>query len=472
MKILRHTTMKNPHAGIAVPVLGSTLLHGLRQRYPELAAEFTCVFSYATAAGPKSIAAVGAEMHIEAIREGKALSVRLRNKGCVERVEVYDLCEHTPFHEQLFLFVAQFMNDIRSLLMSHYGLSPSTLLLGGWCCATRPEQLNEALVFTIPNLVCRIDEGEYHFTHFDQAHRFGVNDDLINIPRDFWAVPHLHVLQRQDVPECVDYVHDLVDLLTDLPADGTDKVVLAREVKLSLEHPVAPELLLRIVSPRRNYGNYEYVFRWGDGDAWVGISPETLLRKQQDKVVVEPLAGTRKGSHAEKSDRYRQELLSDSKEREEHETAADMFYRNLCGVCDPESVRVRESRGVLDLGYVQHLKSVIEGHVRPGINVFDVLAAVYPPATIWGKPLALCGERLRSHEKIERGFYAGGLGFATLGDDANFALAIRTARLSGNDIHVYAGSGIVKGSDPYREWLETSNKMVPFIGNEFVVNVT
>jgi len=471
MKTMRRTLIKNPHIGMAVPLLGSALLHNMQQAYPELAAEFISVFSYATDTGQVSIAAVGAEMHIEAVKEDNCLVARLRHNDRIEQANTYQLDASTPFHEQLFRCLARFIDETRTLLISHHGLAPSTLLLGGWCCVTRPEQLREALVFTIPRLIGRIDDKQYDISHFDDTHRVSVDDSLIRIPYDF-APPHLQVLQCQDIPECADYVDNLVGLLADLPADGMDKVVLAREVKLSLRQPIAPDQLLRIVSPRQNRGNYEYVFRWGDGDAWVGISPETLLRKQDDEVVVEPLAGTRKGSNAsEKSDRYRQELLSDSKEREEHETAASMFYQDLADVCQPGSLSVRESRSVLDLGYVQHLKSVISGRVKPGTNVFDVLAAVYPPATIWGKPLDLCGERIRSYEKIKRGFFAGGLGFATLGDDANFALAIRTARVSGNDIHVYAGSGIVKGADPYREWLETSNKMRPFIANDFVVHV-
>ena len=132
---------------------------------------------------------------------------------------------------------------------------------------------------------------------------------------------------------------------------------------------------------------------------------------------------------------------------------------------------MRESRTVIDLGYVQHLKSLISGTVKTGLNVFDALAAVYPPATIWGKPLAACGERIRRYEQIERGFFTGGLGYFTLGDDANFALAIRTAKLTSTHIHVYAGSGIVKASDPYREWLETNNKMKPYLANEYVWNL-
>lgn len=468
MNTVRHTLIDNPHAGIAAPVLGCALLHTLEQRYPQLAAEFISVFSYATDNGPVSLAAVGAAMHIEAVKDDAHLAVRLCHDGQVDHAAVFALDEQAPFHAQVFRIVARFIDEIRPLLVSVHGLPPSTVLLGGWRCAADPEQLGEVLVLTIPRLIARIDDQHYQFSHFADVD--GVDRSLIALPAALAALPSLHVLQRQDRPECADYVDNLLDLLAELPPDAKDKVVLAREVKLSLKHAIAPALLLRLVTSRQNGGHYEYVFRWGGSDAWVGISPETLLRKHGDEVVVEPLAGTRKGSNAAaNSDRYRQELLSDSKEREEHETAASMFYADLAGVCDPASLTVRESRGVLDLGYVQHLRSIISGRVNADANVFDVLAAVYPPATIWGKPLALCGERIRRYEQIDRGFFAGGLGFVTLDDHANFALAIRTARVSGNDIHVYAGSGIVKGADPYREWLETTNKMGPFIANEALV---
>ncbi|TJZ67443.1 chorismate-binding protein [Chitiniphilus eburneus] len=469
MKTVKRVTCPNPRPALGVNLYGSAVLQALEQRHPALAAEFTALFSYPTEQGTVSLVALGCEMQVEALKDGDQVTVRLRHGEAIERSALFRLDSSLPYHEQVFRLAAVFLDEIRPMLQDRHGLAPETPLLGGWRCGTRPELVTEPLVFTLPRLWCRIDATHCALHCFDGPHAATLDARLFEQAYDLPPAPGLQVLQHQDTPECVDYVDTLVDLLQALTPDSAEKVVLARAVKLRLKHPPTPNALLRMVAPRRAGSNYEFVFRWNDGDAWVGISPETLVRKTAGEVVVEPLAGTRKGSAvSEKSVRYRQELLSDNKEREEHETAAGMFYDHLAAICLPETLSLRESRSVIDLGYVQHLKSVISGQLKPGMNIFDVLAAVYPPATIWGKPLDLGGERIRQFERIERGFFTGGLGFITLGDDANFALAIRTARLSGHEVQVYAGSGIVQGADPYREWLETSNKMAPFLNNDFV----
>jgi isochorismate synthase EntC len=271
--------------------------------------------------------------------------------------------------------------------------------------------------------------------------------------------------ERVDVPDAPTYIDSLVAMIGEMSGEARDKVVVGREVRLRMEGDVCPLVLLESVA-RQQSNRYEYLFRWDGGDAWIGISPETLVRVAGGEVCVEPLAGTRKGSGAaDRHSRYRDELLRDAKEIEEHETAARMFEDALGGVCRPGTLTVDHARDVLDLGYVQHLRSKMTGRLREGTDVFGVLAVVYPPATIWGKPVAMCGERLRRFEHIERGFFAGGLGVFRAAGDADFALAIRSARVTGREVRVYAGSGIVKGSDPYREWLETRNKMRPFLEN-------
>jgi isochorismate synthase EntC len=318
-------------------------------------------------------------------------------------------------------------------------------------------------------MTCQITATECQFTLFECDECASLNEELLALPCDSSPRATLEVAECEEIPGPREYIDALVDVIGELSQEEMHKVVICREVRLLLRSGVSPVELLQMVVSRKR-ARYEYVFRWAGADAWIGVSPEMLVRKDRERIVVEPLAGTRKGSDSkEKSDRYRDELMRDVKEIEEHETAARMFYENLATVCLPHSVEEIESRGVIDLGYVQHLKSTITGSLQPGIDIFRLLAVIYPPATIWGKPIALSGERIRRYERIERDFFTGSFGFFTLEGDANFALAIRTARMSGDEVRVYAGSGIVKRSDPYREWVETANKMQPFLNKEFVV---
>lgn len=475
MTPFKQARFANAYPGIAPNLLGSSLLQALERRYARYANEFMCVFSHEGQEGPESIAAVGSAFGIDSRIDSRAgtsqLQLRLLHDGRVEREVSYPL-DVTHYHEHVFASMSSFLNDIKPWMLKEHGLDASTLLLGGWQCGVNPSVVGEPLVFTIPKVVCRISEQAFDFHYLIEPDTPEVDEALVSplsLNGSFEPAAHPRIAHREEMPPCGQYIDALIDLIEELSAEKMDKVVIARAVRLDLDRDVSPVPMLRLVAAHRRH-HYEYVFRWAGGDAWLGISPETLLRKQDGMVIVEPLAGTRKGSEsAGKGARYRVELMSDRKEIEEHETAANMFLEDLSDVCVADSIEILESRGVLDLGYVQHLKSKIRGRVKPGKSLFDVVGSVYPPATIWGKPIALSGQRLQRYECIDRGFYAGGLGYFSLADDANFALAIRTARLSGRHLHVYAGSGIVSGSDPYREWLETSNKMAPCVANDFIV---
>ncbi|KWF85723.1 hypothetical protein WL93_19000 [Burkholderia diffusa] len=428
------------------------------------AREFLCVFSRETARGPETIVAIGSALEIDARRDGDVMHLALREGGRVLSSLRYTVDRRCEFHQQVF--------DNLSMLVRRTGrhLTGATLL-GGWQCATHPDALAQPARFTVPRIEIELSDagGCVVATAADTGARAAATAAVagaLSMDDDDAPAPGWRVLERTNVPDAPAYVDSLVAMLGELSGDARDKVVIGREVRLAIDGDVCPLALLESVA-RQQSNRYEYLFRWDDGDAWIGISPETLVRVSGGEVCVEPLAGTRKGSGAtDRHSRYRDELLSDAKEIEEHETAARMFEDALGRVCMPGTLTVDHARDVLDLGYVQHLRSRMTARLRADTDVFGVLAVIYPPATIWGKPVELCGERLRRFEHIERGFFAGGLGlFRPAAGDADFALAIRSARVTGREVRVYAGSGIVKGSDPYREWLETGNKMRPFLAN-------
>jgi isochorismate synthase EntC len=466
MSAVRQLAFKNPHPGLDVGMVCAAVAQWLEERYPEAASEFLGLFSHVEADGAFSIVGVGSQFQLASHKDGHTLHIYLKCQGSVLHESRYRLTSG-DVHEEVFGHTADFVDKVRALLADRFHLPSTTVLLGGWRCGTHPDAMQEPFLFTIPRITCRVTQEECVFSIFEDEHDAAIEAAMVGLPRDVSPKVQLKIAARRDIPECRDYIDALTDLIAHLSQEAMDKVVICREVRLFLQSAISPVDLLLMASSGKP-ARYRYVFRWSDGEAWVGVSPEMLVSKQGASIVVEPLAGTRKGSDfKDKSERYRQELLNDGKEIEEHETAAHMFLDMLGHVCEAESIRQTESRNVIDLGYVQHLKSKIIATLQPGRNIFHLLAAIYPPATIWGKPIALSGERIRQHERIERGFFTGGLGFFTLGDDANFALAIRTARMTHNEVRVYAGSGIVRRSDPYREWLETSNKMKPFLDNPF-----
>ncbi|MDH0304198.1 MULTISPECIES: chorismate-binding protein [unclassified Pseudomonas] len=453
-----------PAPALGVQDTGSALLAELSSAFPALAEQFSCVFSEHTDGRDRSLVGLGSQYRLCVTREPQALRIDWLDHDRVLYRDILHLDRERCFHEQLFKGVAHFWKTLRDTSPALAGLPGDVPLLGGWRCATHPERLDEPLIMTLPSLFLWVEHGRISGATFAADLQPRIEQAVARLaPRSYPALPAVSSCEL--IPQCTDYVDNLLDLLKEMSTSEADKVVIGREVRLKMSEAVDPLQLLEQVAPRPN-PHYEYLFCWDQGPAWIGISPETLIRTHGSNVVVEPLAGTRKGSsEALKRDRYRQELLSDKKELEEHETAAQLFLEQLQQVCRPGSLDLRESRNVIDLGYVQHLKSRIEGELATGANVFDALAAVYPPATIWGKPLDLSGERIRRFEYIDREFFTGGLGYLTLAGQSNFALAIRTAKVTAAHVHIFAGSGIVKASDPYREWLETSNKMKPYLQN-------
>ncbi len=191
----------------------------------------------------------------------------------------------------------------------------------------------------------------------------------------------------------------------------------------------------------------------------VGSSPEILARLKDGKVVVRPLAGTRKRGATEEEDRALEaELLADPKERAEHVMLIDLGRNDIGRISETGSVEVSESFVVERYSHVMHIVSQVEGKVRQGVNYMDVLKATFPAGTLSGAPKIRALEIIQELEPYKRNIYAGAIGWIGWWGDADTAIAIRTAVIQDGRLHVQAGAGIVYDSNPTAEWEETMNK--------------
>ena len=191
----------------------------------------------------------------------------------------------------------------------------------------------------------------------------------------------------------------------------------------------------------------------------VGSSPEILARLKDGKVVVRPLAGTRKRGATEEEDQALEaELLADPKERAEHVMLIDLGRNDIGRISETGSVEVSESFAVERYSHVMHIVSQVQGSVRPGVGYMDVLKATFPAGTLSGAPKIRALEIIQELEPYKRNIYAGAIGWIGWWGDADTAIAIRTAVIQGGRLHVQAGAGIVYDSDPASEWEETMNK--------------
>ncbi|MFC4358586.1 aminodeoxychorismate synthase, component I [Halobium salinum] len=223
-------------------------------------------------------------------------------------------------------------------------------------------------------------------------------------------------------------------------------------------HPVEAYAALRRVNPAPYSGLVECSDRPGGVDL-VSASPELLLERDGDRLVTEPIAGTRpRGADPESDAALEAELTGDEKERAEHAMLVDLERNDLGKVCAYGSVEVSEYRRVDRYSEVMHLVSVVEGRLREDATLADAVAATFPGGTITGAPKPRTMEIIDELESTRRGPYTGSVFLAGFDDRAAFDILIRTLVRHGEEYHLRVGAGIVHDSDPDREYEETLAK--------------
>ena len=233
------------------------------------------------------------------------------------------------------------------------------------------------------------------------------------------------------------------------------QVVLSQRLSVPFNaRPVDVYRALRALNP----SPYMYFLDVGDVQV-VGSSPEILVRLEQGEVTVRPIAGTRpRGKTHDEDLALEAELLADPKERAEHLMLIDLGRNDTGRVSEAGTVQVGEQFVIERYSHVMHIVSEVTGKLLPGLSYADVLRATFPAGTVSGAPKIRALEVIRELEPIKRNVYAGSIGYIGWHGDADTAIAIRTAVIQDNMLHVQAGGGVVYDSDPDAEWQETMNK--------------
>ncbi|MDP4608625.1 MAG: chorismate-binding protein, partial [Burkholderiaceae bacterium] len=211
-----------------------------------------------------------------------------------------------------------------------------------------------------------------------------------------------------------------------------------------------------------NPSPYMYYYDLGDHHV-VGASPEILVRKEQvgesQQVTIRPLAGTRpRGATPEQDAAAEQELMADPKERAEHVMLIDLARNDIGRIANIGSVKVTESFAVERYSHVMHIVSNVQGTLRDGLSNMDVLRACFPAGTLTGAPKVHAMELIDQLEVSKRGIYGGACGYISYAGDMDVAIAIRTAVIKDQTLHVQAAAGVVADSVPALEWAETQHK--------------
>ncbi len=239
------------------------------------------------------------------------------------------------------------------------------------------------------------------------------------------------------------------------------QAVLSRRVRVESAIPALEAYRnLRIANPS------PYMF-YLDFDSFqiFGSSPEVHVKKKGNKVIMRPIAGTRRRGKTQEEDMaLEKELLANEKEAAEHLMLVDLARNDLGRVCEPGTVAVTESRVIERYSHVMHIVSQVEGIIRSDKNGLDVIRATFPAGTVSGAPKIRAIETVDSLEREKRSFYAGIVGYLEPDGNLDTCITIRSALKKDDLLILQAGAGIVYDSVPEEEYKETQAKLNALIG--------
>ena len=238
------------------------------------------------------------------------------------------------------------------------------------------------------------------------------------------------------------------------------QVVLAQDFSLPFDSD-AFELYraLRVLNP----SPYMYYLNLKECKV-VGASPEILIRLEQDKITLRPIAGTRKRGDTIDEDKGNEtDLLNDPKEIAEHLMLIDLGRNDVGKISEIGSVKVTDKMIIEKYSHVMHIVSNITGQLLTNLNYMDAIKASLPAGTLSGAPKIRAMEIINEIEPSSRGIYGGVIGYISWNGDVDTAIAIRTAVIKDSIIHVGAGAGVVADSIPEKEWEECKQKAKVFL---------
>jgi menaquinone-specific isochorismate synthase len=265
------------------------------------------------------------------------------------------------------------------------------------------------------------------------------------------------ILTRSDQPHFSLWSEAVHMALGQISAGDLAKVVLARQSTFELAEQISPYALLALLMGETP-ACFHFCFEpTNTSGAFLGASPEQLYRRQGRSIESEAVAGTRPRSLDPAEDtRLESQLREFTKEQLEHRLVVDELARAFRKICADFSHD--EKPAVLKLSRLQHLRTQLRGELADGLSDEAILEALHPTPATCGSPTLEARSFIEKNELFDRGWYAGPLGWISR-DDAEFCVAIRSMYRIENRLNVFAGAGIVEGSDAEREWMELEDKI-------------
>ncbi len=285
--------------------------------------------------------------------------------------------------------------------------------------------------------------------------------DFAQLPIDRASIlPTLpSLIDRLDTPNSTNWQDNINVALATFTSDNLDKIVLARRSTLTFTAPLQPQSVLLSLQPH-NPHSYHFCFQINPLTAFIGTSPERLYHRRGKFLKTEAIAGTRhRGASLAVDRELSHDLCNSPKDLHEHQLVVQDLHSILTELC--ESVETAQQSSILKLNKVQHLYTQCQGILQANLTDADILPKLHPTPAVGGFPRIQALKSIRQLEPFERGWYAAPVGWVGA-DDAEFAVAIRSGLIDRNRLLLFAGAGIVRGSQAEEEWAEIENKIRHF----------
>jgi len=242
--------------------------------------------------------------------------------------------------------------------------------------------------------------------------------------------------------------------LSAIKNNSFSKIVLARKFSLETDRPIPIELLPGRLKKANPFANIFFLKK--NNSIFLGASPEILIELKNQVIRTEAIAGSRKrGTTLEEDQQFADDLFNSDKERAEHNSVVNFLVTNLTSLA--KDVQYEKIPSIKKLTSIQHLSTEITAKLQIGSSFFSIADKIFPTPAVCGYPKESAMRLISELEDFDRGLYAGLIGWVSP-SAAKLIVAIRSALIKKNTIFVYAGCGIVEGSDPESEFAETETK--------------
>ncbi|MBV9689295.1 MAG: isochorismate synthase [Ktedonobacteraceae bacterium] len=262
----------------------------------------------------------------------------------------------------------------------------------------------------------------------------------------------------QDIQPAAEWMERVSDTVRLIRQRVYEKVVLARSARVVDRAKEPFNVSATLHRLRRSYPD-AYTFAIQRGERFfVGATPERLVQAQDGQLYTMALAGTApRGTSEQEDEQLGTELLSSEKNNIEHAIVAATVREALLHFCS--DVKVSDQPQLLKLKDVQHLKTPISGTLLPGCCILDIMAELHPTPAVGGVPREAALLAIRENEQLDRGWYAGPVGWIGARGHGEFAVALRSGLVQRDQATLFAGCGIVADSDPQAEYAESCLKL-------------